>query len=243
MAARNAATLQEYLAARAAHRRRAALHSWIVVAVAPVSLGLLAFAAFWYASAWMRSKVVALCAAGYTTATILECAWAGPDDGEPGPGFGWMIGLTLLGGTVHLIAIRGRMARAMVGPRPTVPTETGVDPLEEDPAYREVVRRQARRERVRALVAEKPMLATELMVGRPDLRRTFDDGGLVDVNAVPASVLATLPGFTPALAEEVVRVRERVGPLSSVEELVVYGSVPPDVLERVRDLLLFRPAG
>lgn len=76
-------------------------------------------------------------------------------------------------------------------------------------------------------------------MGPPDLRREFDDGGLVDVNAVPGSVLATLPGFTPASAEEVVRTRERVGPLTSPEELVVYGSVPPEVL----DLLLFRPAG
>ena len=36
------------------------------------------------------------------------------------------------------------------------------------------------------------MLARELRIGRPDLPRQYDDGGLVDVNNVPVGVLAEL---------------------------------------------------
>jgi hypothetical protein len=234
------------------------LHSWIVVLTAPGSLGMLTFAAFWYAAARMRSRVVALCAAGYTAATVLEFVWAGPEHGPAAIGFDWMLATTLIVGTGHLVAIRGRLARALaadaafdpgrppgpaavMGPAPYADA-LEAHPLEQDPAYLEALRRHARREQARTLVVNNPALAAELGIGRPDLDRAFDDGGLVDVNEVPASTLATLPGFTGELAEEVIRARQRVGGrFFSPEELVVHGRVPPEVLERVRDRLLFRP--
>jgi hypothetical protein len=40
-------------------------------------------------------------------------------------------------------------------------------------------------------------MAWELRIGRPDLPRVYDDGGLIDVNHVPPQVLATLPGCRP----------------------------------------------
>jgi hypothetical protein len=76
---------------RPRRRWRAVLHSWFMVAVAPASLGLLTFAAFWYAAARMRSRILALCAAGYTLATALEFVWAGPPGREPAPGFAWLL--------------------------------------------------------------------------------------------------------------------------------------------------------
>ena len=39
------------------------------------------------------------------------------------------------------------------------------------------------------------MLAQELKIGRPDLPRDYDDGGLVDVNHVPAAILAARLGL------------------------------------------------
>ncbi len=235
------------------------LHSWIVVAVAPASLGLLTFAAFWYAAARLRSRLVALSAAGYTAATVLEFIWDGPDNGHPAPGFGWMIGVTLIVGTGHLIAIRGRLARALarddsraepqwspeppqwLAPAPPAGA-TAAGALAADPAYLDAVRRQTRREQARALVINNPALAADLGIGRPDLDRDFDDGGLIDVNEVPAAVLATLPGFTSALADEVIRARDLVGGrFFAADDLVVHGGVPPEVLERVRDRLLIRP--
>jgi len=114
--------------------------------------------------------------------------------------------------------------------------------LAADPAYLDAVRRQTRREQARALVINNPALAADLGIGRPDLDRDFDDGGLIDVNEVPAAVLATLPGFTSALADEVIRARDLVGGrFFAADDLVVHGGVPPEVLERVRDRLLIRP--
>jgi len=214
------------------------LHSWIVVAVAPATLGLLTFAAFWYAVARLRSRLVALAAVGYTAATVLEFIWSGPVGGRPvEPGFSVTIATTLLVGTGHLIAIRPRLSRAVAVAPPPEPV-AGV--IEQDPAYREAVLRRTRRAEARALVASDPALATELAVGRPDLDRSFDDGGLVDVNAVPAEVLAGLPGFTGDLADEVVQARDRVGQFISPEDLVVLAGVPANVVDQVRDRLLFR---
>jgi len=50
--------------------------------------------------------------------------------------------------------------------------------------------RLARRAQARALLASDPALAGELVIGRPDRHRQYDDGGLVDVNNVPTAVLA-----------------------------------------------------
>jgi hypothetical protein len=219
------------------------LHSWIVVAVAPATLGLLTFGAFWYAAARLRSGLVGLAAIGYTAATVLEFIWAGPVGGRPvEPGFSVTIVATFLVGTAHLIVIRPRLSRALAaGASPVAepePAAAGI--LEQDPAYREAILRRTRRTEARALVASDPALAAELGVGRPDLDRQFDDGGLVDVNAVPVEVLATLPGFTGELADEVVQARDRVGQFFSPEDLVVLAGVPATVVDQVRDRLLFR---
>ena len=254
------------------------LHSWAVVAIAPASLGMLTFGAFWYAAAQMKSWVMSLCAAGYTAATVLEFVWIGPSDGEPEPTFGWLIAVTLIVGTGHLLAIRGRLARALaagsssdrerlshqtqfelpssewtdtpapsIGWMPPQPWATTPLPtpaaLEHDPVYRQAISQRRRREQARALVAKNPQLAAELGIGRPDLGRGFDDGGLIDINEVSAVVLATLPGFDTELAEGVISARQRVGGrFFTAEDLLVIADVPSDVFERVRERLLVRPA-
>ena len=75
------------------------------------------------------------------------------------------------------------------------------------------------RERSRKLFLKDPQLASELGIGRPDLLRTFDDGGLVDVNQVPASSLSSLPGVDVQLAERIVALRQDVGGFSSANEV------------------------
>ena len=78
-----------------------------------------------------------------------------------------------------------------------------------------------------------------MQIGRPDLPRSFDDGGLVDLNRVPATVIAELPGFTAELAQRVVSVRGSRGGFLTADDLVVFAGVPVDVLELCRDRLLF----
>jgi hypothetical protein len=53
-------------------------------------------------------------------------------------------------------------------------------------------------------VARDVELARELGIGRPDLPRQMDDGGLIDLNHVPVSVMAGLLGLSEADAAKVV---------------------------------------
>ena len=96
------------------------------------------------------------------------------------------------------------------------------------------------RERARSIVAKNPTLADELKIGRPDLAREFNDGGLVDVNHVPLSVLSALPGVTVEIADKIVTFRSDVGGFDSCADMEVVLQLSPYQLDQTRDRLLFR---
>src|SRR5205807_9001109 len=79
-------------------------------------------------------------------------------------------------------------------------------------------RRLSERERARRLAQDRPVVAKELGVGRPDLSDA-QDAGLVDVNNAPARVLATLPGVDDSLATRIVEARAEVHGFSSADDL------------------------
>jgi DNA uptake protein ComE-like DNA-binding protein len=64
--------------------------------------------------------------------------------------------------------------------------------------------RRAARRRARELAERDPAQARAAGVGRPDLARTVDDGGLLDLNALDAEALVAHGGLDPATAERVV---------------------------------------
>jgi DNA uptake protein ComE-like DNA-binding protein len=102
--------------------------------------------------------------------------------------------------------------------------------------------RAAKRGEARAMAAAQPMMARELGVGRRDYgQRQFDDGGLVDVNHVPAHVLTAFSGVTPELAARIVECREHLGPngYTSVEELMAQADLPPHLIEEIREYAIF----
>jgi len=100
---------------------------------------------------------------------------------------------------------------------------------------------RVRREQARYLVYQHPAARRDLLIGRPDLPRTFDDGGLVDVNAVPESVLAGLPGLTPQQARHIAIDRWMRGPFASMEELTARCLLPLTAADHLREILLFLP--
>jgi len=111
-----------------------------------------------------------------------------------------------------------------------------------DPEVLAAQQRLARREESRALLTSNPALAAELHIGRPDLGRQYDDGGLVDINHVPAEVIVRELGLPPPVAEELVAQRTRVGGFHSADDLVVYcDAVTPHQVAVLRDRLLFTP--
>ena len=97
----------------------------------------------------------------------------------------------------------------------------------------------ARRKQARELTRSDPALAWELRIGRPDLPRDYDDGGLVDINHVPADVLAGQLGLALDEVTALVAALDRLGAFSSTEELVAYEALSPDRAEELRNLLIF----
>jgi hypothetical protein len=112
-------------------------------------------------------------------------------------------------------------------------------PRADDPAVAAALTARERRERAREIIASDPALARELRIGRPDLPRQFDDGGLVDVNHVPAPVLVDRLGLSQEEAARVAEARVRLGRFSSPAELAVYAELPDASVEAVRGRLLF----
>jgi hypothetical protein len=96
-----------------------------------------------------------------------------------------------------------------------------------------------RRKDARHLAATNPSLARDLRIGRPDLPREYDDGGLVDVNHVPAAALAGPLGLSAAEVNDVLAARNKLGRLASADELCAYTSLTPDRVDELRDLMIF----
>jgi DNA uptake protein ComE-like DNA-binding protein len=99
--------------------------------------------------------------------------------------------------------------------------------------------RMQRRKEARELAQANPVLARELRIGRPDLPRQYDDGGLVDVNHVPAEILTSVLELTPQEATAVATARTQLGRFTSPEELSAYAQLAPDRVDALRDLLWF----
>jgi DNA uptake protein ComE-like DNA-binding protein len=100
----------------------------------------------------------------------------------------------------------------------------------------------AERREAQELARQRPELARELGVGRPDVPRA-EHHGLVDVNSAPASVLARLPGVDDALAVEILRVREELGGFSSLGDMGAVCDLPASTVEELRDRTVFVPRG
>jgi hypothetical protein len=96
-----------------------------------------------------------------------------------------------------------------------------------------------RRKDARHLVATNPDLAAALRIGRPDLPRDYDDGGLVDVNHVPATVLGGNLGLAPDEVTDVLAARDKLGKFASADELCAYTALSPDRVDELRDLMIF----
>lgn len=106
-------------------------------------------------------------------------------------------------------------------------------------AKAEVRRRQEQRARARDLARRHPETAVEMHIGRPDLERVYDDGGLVDLNHAPVSALTLIPGLTPEMAEGIVRVRADVGGFVSPEEVAAMAGLPPSLTPRIAEYGIF----
>jgi DNA uptake protein ComE-like DNA-binding protein len=100
--------------------------------------------------------------------------------------------------------------------------------------------RRQQREASLAMARKEPELAQEVGLGRPDLPGACD-GGVVDVNSVPVTVLATLPYVDEVMAEQIVVLREQLGGFQSIEDLGLVADLPARTVEALRTRAIFLP--
>lgn len=203
---------------------RRLLVSWIWALSPLITMGFSTPLTFAIAAYRTRRMHFTIATVVYTTLVIL--GFALPES------IGYLCwDLNWIMGAIHALVVR---SWAFPPPRPQ--SEQAIEA-----AMRAVKERRDLRRKARELVAADPGLARELGIGRPDLDRTFDDGGLVDVNTAPADVLTQLRGITPERAARIIRIREARGPYGSVEDLSVFADLPPALTDALTDHLLFLP--
>ena len=193
------------------------------------SLSLLAFAPFLRIALARRRARDWFVFAGYLAAvivTVILMSIAGPDDAA-----------SVAAGGLAMVVMGFAAVHAFVAFRPGQEAATGQDASEL--ALTTARTRMHHRRQARELAAQNPVLARELGIGRPDVPHDYDDGGLVDVNHVPAGVLASCLALTPAESAAVVAARSQLGRFTSAEELSAYTELPPDRVETLRDWMLF----
>ncbi len=106
---------------------------------------------------------------------------------------------------------------------------------------------RARRNLARQFAAVDPVGATQAGIGRPDILRFFDDGGLLDLNHASPQDLARLAGVTVFEAHRIGVDRYRHGPYQEPRDLVMRGLLTPRKLRRIESWLVclppYQPAG
>jgi hypothetical protein len=193
-----------------------------------VSFGIATTLVFVYAAIRLRKTVHWIMVAVYLILAIVVLSASSSADGSAGDVlFVAAFILSWLGGTAHALAIRSRVFTRGAGAH----FEDAVSMA----AQRRELRHAARE------TARDVAMAWELRIGRPDLPRSFDDGGLIDVNHVPPPVLTSLPGMTPGLVDRIVQVRDQCGGFVSVEELSALAQLPPALTEQLDEYAIFLP--
>jgi hypothetical protein len=144
---------------------------------------------------------------------------------------GLLVLVTVIIGCIQLRPLR----REVYGLKQRV--NTGLTrPAATDPAVLAALSGRIRRQEARKLADQDPLLARELRIGRPDLTRNYDDGGLVDLNSAPAHAIASVCELSSEVAEKIVSTRRLVGgTFSDIDELIVLVDLPAETWDRVRD--------
>jgi DNA uptake protein ComE-like DNA-binding protein len=206
------------VATRANQQGRA---NWVWLSLIPLGLG--AWAPI-YAGVGVRKR--GWVALGALWSMITLAGWIVSVANHGGGAGGLLIILGWAGAIATSFAIRASYRTLLSSPLET--------------AVVSAAQRLSDRERARKLVAERPAVAKELGIGRPDLANA-QDAGLIDVNNAPASVLAKLPGVDDALATKIVETRAETHGFSSVEDLGAALDLDGALVEDLRDTAVFLP--
>jgi hypothetical protein len=217
-------------------RKRGAVRLWWA-AVPVASIGFLSFVPF-LAYAIMRGRkrdwAVFATYLALTVAMIVAVS-AIPSNGSASGALGGFIIALAGAAAIH--------ACILFRPMPSGLAQAGPEAVSarqrNRAAIREAQSRIDRRKDARHLVQTNPALARDLRIGRPDLPRDYDDGGLIDVNEVPGATLAAQLGLTSQEVADVIAARGQLGRFTSADELCAYTKLSPERVDELRDLMIF----
>lgn len=206
--------------------------SWLWAFLPLISCGILAWVPILHAALRIRRRFLAWSTAGYVAATVAVFVLLSlPESTSVAVDVATtlaVLGLPALavGGTVHALLLRSRVFFPS--------SRTGAQS-----AYEDAQAARQRRIDACALAKRDPAMARDLRIGRPDLPRRFDDGGLVDVNHVPKQTLVDVLGLTAEDAERIVTTRNQIDRFSLPDELIVLAGLEPVTVDWIRDRLIF----
>ncbi|MFD2765568.1 AfsR/SARP family transcriptional regulator [Micromonospora eburnea] len=201
----------------------------VAALTAVASFGFLTWLVVLLYALWRRSWRNGLAAACYLAVSVTCLSVIGNSDTDEVSDLeGFLIAVWLiawLAGVVHIVLLNGRLLGWLGAHRRRQVADD----------------RRLRREHARYLLYHYPTARGELHIGRPDLPRAYDDGGLVDINAVADQVIIGLPGLSPTQAQHLMLDRRVRGPYASMEELAARCLLPPAASEPLREVLVFLP--
>jgi len=207
--------------------------AWYYV-VAIASAGVLAAIPFWHATTRLGRPEVRKLAVAYTLADVFLVVLAVLNPRQP-DGTSTNEALRTILGVSALVVIVAACVQ-LRGLRRKVYGGGGAVPVHRDPVVARALEARDRREETRQLIAREPGLRQELGVGRPDLGRGYDDGGLGDVNTASADLLARVCDMDLRDAERVVEARAlRGGRFFSMGEVFLDVALPLGAEEELRE--------
>lgn len=214
---------------------------WYVV-VTVCSFGLLAWLPFVHAGRHLNRPSVTKLAWRYAAAAavigVLLAVTPRDARGEITPGAGDTI--SVIGGLLAIATIaigcvqQAPLRREVYGGAPPPAHE------QVDPAVATALEARDRRATARELAERDPLLARDLKIGRPDLSRTYDDGGLVDLNSAPATVIAEVCGLDQATADDIAAARPPGG-FMAVADVFSFTDIPVAAWDVIRDRAVVVP--
>jgi hypothetical protein len=110
-------------------------------------------------------------------------------------------------------------------------------PVLQAPGSAEEDQRRRRRAEYRRLINTDINLARSMSVGRPDLQRNYDDGGLLDLNSLSVEALVRF-GVPVDEAAHIVNARQ-VGRFSTLDEVAMRCSLTRTTVARLRETAVF----
>lgn len=208
---------------------------WYAVVIV-CSFGLLAWLPFVHAARHLGRPAVTKLAWCYAAAAavigVLLAVTPRDAQGEIAAGAGGTI--SVVGGLLAIATIalgcvqQAPLRRAVYGGA-ALPSQDQVDP-----ALAAALEVRERRATARQIADRDPLLARDLKIGRPDLVRTYDDGGLVELNSAPASVIADVCDLDRATGEAITAAR-RSGGFMAVDDVFSLTDIPVAAWDVIRD--------